>query len=150
MNKVVSDACLSAKWVLPEKFRARARALLNEWLSNDVQILEPPLWENELDSILREHVWAGTMSQADADAAQAALDAVPVTVKHISGVRKRAREIAKQANQQRVYDSVYAALAEIEDCELWTADYAFYKAVRASLPFVKYLGNYKPSSVVLP
>lgn len=112
MSKVVSDACLSAKWVLPEKFRAQARALLNEWLSDGVEICAPPLWENELDSILRERVWAGLMSQSDADTAQAALDAVPVTVKYVSGVRKRAREIAKQANQQRVYDSVYAALAD--------------------------------------
>lgn len=84
------------------------------------------------------------MSQADADTASAALDLVPVTVKHISGVRQRARHIAKQANQRRVYDSVYAALAEIEGCELWTADYAFYHAVRSFLPFVKYVGNYRP------
>ena len=150
MSKVVSDACLSAKWVLPEKFQNRARALLNEWLINGVEICAPPLWENELDSILRERVWAGTMSQSDADTAQAALDAVPVTVEYVSSVRNRAREIAKQANQRRVYDSVYAALAEIEGCELWTADYAFYKAVRGFLSFVKYLGNYIPSSVVLP
>lgn len=143
MSKVVSDACLSAKWVLPEKFRLKARALLNEWLSNGIQIYAPPLWENELDSILRERVWSAEMSQADADTAQAALDLVPVTVKHVPAVRQRSRAIAKQANQRRVYDSVYAALAENEGCELWTADYAFYKAVRGLLPLVKYLGNYK-------
>lgn len=143
MSKVVSDACLSAKWVLPEKFRLKARTLLNEWLSNGIQIYVPPLWENELDSILRERVWSAEMSQADADTAQAALDLVPVTVKHVSAVRQRSRAIAKQANQRRVYDSVYAALSENEGCELWTADYTFYKAVRGFLPLAKYLGNYK-------
>ena len=142
MSKVISDASLSAKWVLPERFSDIAQELLNEWLSTGVEICVPPLWESELDGILRYHVWAGRISQADADIAEVALDNVPVTVKQISGVRQLARQIARQANQRRVYDSVYAALADIEGGELWTADHAFYQAVHNFLPFVKYLGNY--------
>ena len=143
MSKIISDACLSAKWVLPEKFSDIARELLNEWLSTGIEICAPPLWESELDGILRYHVWAGRISQAEADIAEATLDNVPITVKQISGVRPLARQIARQANQRRVYDSVYAALADIEGGELWTADYAFYQAVHNFLPFVKYLGNYQ-------
>ena len=143
MSKVISDASLSAKWVLPERFSDIAQGLLNEWLSTGVEICVPPLWESELDGILRYHVWAGHISQADADIAEVALDNVPVTVKQISGVRQLARQIARQANQRRVYDSVYAALADIEECALWTADYAFYQAVHNFLPFVKYLGNHE-------
>lgn len=144
MSKIISDACLSAKWVLPEKFSDIAREFLNEWLSTGIEICAPPLWESELDGILRYHVWAGRISQADADIAEATLDNIPITVKQISGVRPLARQIARQANQRRVYDSVYAALADIEGGELWTADYAFYQAVHNFLPFVKYLGNYQP------
>lgn len=143
MSKIISDASLSAKWVLPERFSDIAQELLNEWLSTGVKICVPPLWESELDGILRYHVWAGRISQADADIAEVALDNVPVTVKQISSVRQLARQIARQANQRRVYDSVYAALADIEGGELWTADYAFYQAVHNFLPFVKYLGNYQ-------
>ena len=46
---------------------------------------------------------------------------------------RRAREIARQSNQERVYDSIYAALAELRGCELWTADKAFYDAVKSKL-----------------
>lgn len=144
MSKIISDACLSAKWVLPEKFSDIARGLLNEWLSTGIEICAPPLWESELDGILRYHVWAGRISQADADIAETTLDNIPITVKQISGVRPLARQIARRANQRRVYDSVYAALADIEGGELWTADRAFYRAVHNFLPFVKYLGNYQP------
>ena len=144
MSKVISDACLSVKWVLPEKFSDIAQELLNEWLSTGVEICAPPLWESELDGILRYHVWAGQISQVNADTAELALDNVPVTVKQVPGVRQLARQIARQANQRRVYDSVYAALADIEGGELWTADYAFYQAVHNFLPFVRYLGNYQP------
>ena len=112
-------------------------------MNTGVEICVPPLWESELDGILRYHVWAGRISQADADIAEVALDNVPVTVKQTSGVRQLARQIATQANQRRVYDSVYAALADIEGGELWTADYAFYQTVHNFLPFVKYLGNYQ-------
>jgi len=55
---------------------------------------------------------------------------------------KRAREIARQFNQPNIYDSLYAALAELRVCEFWTADKAFYDAVKARLSFVKYLPDY--------
>jgi len=41
-----------------------------------------------------------------------------------------------------VYDATYAALAELRGCEFWTADKAFDDAVKAALPFVKYLPDY--------
>ncbi len=56
---------------------------------------------------------------------------------------RRAREIARQFNQERVYDSIYAALAEMQGCEFWTADKNFYDAVSSSLLFVKYLPDYQ-------
>ncbi|MBI1928626.1 type II toxin-antitoxin system VapC family toxin [Candidatus Poribacteria bacterium] len=55
---------------------------------------------------------------------------------------KRARQIARQFSQPRIYDSLYAALAELRGCDFWTADKAFYDAVKVGLPFVKYLPDY--------
>ncbi len=57
-------------------------------------------------------------------------------------MRYRAREIAERFNQRFVYDATYAALAEIRNCEFWTADKVFYDAVKADLAFVKYLPDY--------
>ena len=58
------------------------------------------------------------------------------------GIRLRAREIARRFGQERVYDSTYAALAETRGCEFWTADYAFYMAVKDELAFVRFLAEY--------
>jgi predicted nucleic acid-binding protein len=55
---------------------------------------------------------------------------------------RRARAIARQFPQERIYDSLYAALAELRSCEFWTADKAFFDAVKATLSFVKYLPDY--------
>jgi predicted nucleic acid-binding protein len=59
-----------------------------------------------------------------------------------SDLVKRARENARQFNQPKIYDSLYAVLAELRGCEFWTADKAFYDAVKTGLPFVKYLPDY--------
>ena len=53
-----------------------------------------------------------------------------------------ARAIARQFDQPRIYDSLYAALAELHGCEFWTADKRFYDAVTLNLAFVKYLPHY--------
>ncbi len=57
-------------------------------------------------------------------------------------MKERARQIARQFNQRRVYDATDAALAELRGCEFWTADRQFYEAVETALPFVKYLADY--------
>jgi predicted nucleic acid-binding protein len=76
------------------------------------------------------------------DASLAAFYAVGVqTVTHPDMVHW-ARTIARQFNQERIYDSLYAALAELRGCEFWTADKVFYDAVKSTLPFVKHLPDY--------
>jgi predicted nucleic acid-binding protein len=57
-------------------------------------------------------------------------------------LRQRAREITEQFNLRTVYDTTYAALAELRGCEFWTADKVFYDTVKAVLTFVKSLPDY--------
>jgi predicted nucleic acid-binding protein len=75
-------------------------------------------------------------------AAQMLLNALPVVIVYDPRVRERAREIAEQFNQERVYDATYAALAELRGCEFWTADKAFFDTVSGTLTFIKFIGNY--------
>ncbi|MAF11058.1 hypothetical protein CMK11_11470 [Candidatus Poribacteria bacterium] len=140
-RSVVFDASVSAKWVIEEASSDAAHVLLNECIENDVEITVPPLWGYELDSIVRFRVSRGAMSDEDAASAYAFIDGMPLTVRQIGGVRRRARAIAAQANQRRVYDSIYAAHAEAEGCVLWTADRAYYRAVSGFLTHVHYLGE---------
>ncbi len=95
-----------------------------------------------MDSAIRKQVFDGKMIAAEAQKAYAILDAAPVEIVDMPGVRQRAREIGEQFNQRFVYDATYAALAELRGCEFWTADKLFYDAVKAVLSFVKYLPDY--------
>jgi predicted nucleic acid-binding protein len=77
-------------------------------------------------------------------AAQKILNAVPVTIIHNPAVRPRARALAELCNQERVYDSTCAALAELRHCEFWTADKAFYEASGGNLSFIRFIAEYSP------
>ncbi len=140
-DTVVCDASVSAKWVLREDLSDVALDLLEQWAVEGVEISVPPLWEYELDSIIRHHAYRGELLAEDVARAKMELETAGVTIRYLPAIRSRAAEIASQANQRRVYDSVYAAHAEAEGCVLWTADHAYYRAVRGVLSHVRYLGD---------
>ena len=53
-----------------------------------------------------------------------------------------ALRLADRLNQGAVYDSIYLALAERLDCELWTADRRFYRAARRFSDRIRWLGDF--------
>ncbi|MGH9837512.1 MAG: type II toxin-antitoxin system VapC family toxin [Blastocatellia bacterium] len=137
------DASVGIKWVVKgEPYRGKARKFLKESLTGGITLIAPPLFEYEIESVIQTKVVRSLISTADADIALQALAAVRVQQVAHPGAVKRAREIARRFNQPKIYDSLYAALAELRACEFWTADKAFYDAVKTALPFVKYLPNY--------
>jgi len=143
----MTERCIDASVILKlvfkgESHRATARRLLRDAIANDDLLIAPPFFESEVDSDVRKRVFEGTMTIAEAKRAYDGLDDVEVTIVSHPRMRIRAREIARQFNQRSVYDSIYAALAELRICDLWTADKQFYDAVKGKLKFVKFLPDY--------
>jgi predicted nucleic acid-binding protein len=125
-----------------ESHRRQARKLLRESIVAGIRLIAPPLFESETESVIQEEVFYRRVSVVDADEALRALERAGVQIIHDSRVKERARRIARQFNQRQVYDATYAALAELSSCEFWTADKAFYDAVKSVLKFVRYLPDY--------
>jgi predicted nucleic acid-binding protein len=142
-KEVVVDASLALKWALPEPYEKEAIALLKRWRKQNVLIIAPLIFHAEVDSAIRRKVFDGELTVSQARKAYALVDAFPVALTNVKGVRKRARQIAEQFHQRFVYDSIYAALAELRGCEFWTADKAFFDAVKRRLPFVRWIGQYR-------
>ena len=99
--------------------------------------------EYEVESILQRRLYHGRAAVRAVDTSLNAFYAVGVQVITHPGMVRRAREIARQFNQERIYDSLYAALAELRGCQFWTADRVFYDAVKSVLSFVRYLPDYQ-------
>ena len=105
-------------------------------------MIAPPLFESEVDTVIRKRVVAGKLSLEDAHKAYWVLDRAPVQIATHPDLRQKARDIAERFNLPAVYDATYAALAELRGCEFWMADKVFHDVVKAVLPFVKYLPDY--------
>jgi predicted nucleic acid-binding protein len=143
MNERCVDASLIVKLALEEEAHSgAARRLVRQSIADGIRLIAPPIFMAEIDSVVRRCAFSGRLSQSDAREAYAVLDRAPAQIVGHPELRRRAREIADEFNQRTVYDSTYAARAELQGCEFWTADKAFYDAVRLGLPFVKHLADY--------
>lgn len=143
MTEWCVDASVAVKWaVKDEPFREKALAFLSDAGARAIKLIAPPLFISEVDSAVRKRVFDGRMLAAEAQKAYMILDAAPVEIVEMPGVRQRSRTIAEQFNQRFVYDATYAALAALSNCEFWTADEVFYDTVKGTLRFVKYLPEY--------
>jgi predicted nucleic acid-binding protein len=143
MPELCVDANIAIKWFIKGEFmRHKALKLFSESVTNGITLIAPPLFESETDSIIQTRIFENRVTWDIADKTYKLLDNAPVAIVTHPLMRQRSREIAKQFNQRKVYDATYAALAELRNCDLWTADKAFYEAVKDALSFVKYLPNY--------
>lgn len=141
MSQVVVDASLAVKLVLIEEDTETARRLWLDWTSSQTQRVAPALFVFESISAIRWNIIRKLTSVAAADVAfQEFLEyAQDVQLLMPPTLHQRAWEIAKQLGQGQVYDSYYVALAEILDCELWTADDKLYRAALGVYPKVKHI-----------
>ncbi len=146
MLEAVLDASGAAAFALiDEKHHKAARTCLATLGAQGAAFIAPPLFESEVDSILRRRVFLKTLSPDAAAAALAVIEALQVAIIYAAATRPLARAIGEALNQMRVYDATYAALAQGRGCELWTADERFYNAATdegrgGALPFVRFIG----------
>lgn len=137
------DASVAVKWVLRgEVWRKKARQLLYDSLAAGITLIAPPLYVYETESVIQERLHSRVLTASEADTALARLATIGTRIVEQPGVVERARAIAREFDQPRIYDSLYASLAELRGCEFWTADGAFYRAVRIRLRLVRYLPAY--------
>ena len=147
LTEAVLDASGAAAFAIPdEKHHISAKACIAGLAWQGARLIAPPLWECEIDSILRRRVYLGTMNAEAALAALRILDALQVEIIYDASTRVLARSISEQLNQVRVYDSTYAAMAQQRSCALWTADERFYNGATNEgagglLPFVRFIGD---------
>ena len=125
----------------------KADALFDQWAGDETQLIAPLFFEVETDSILRQKVSLRRELTVDqAQRAFASLQVLPIKTTHSPEQRERAWEIAREFQFPTVYDATYLALAELRQCEFWTADEKLFKQVRDKLTYVQWLGNYSPVS----
>jgi predicted nucleic acid-binding protein len=142
-NEVCVDASLAVKVVVAEPSSDKADALFQEWADENRRLIAPAFFDVEADSIIRQKTMLRKeLSVEEDEAAFERLQALPIQQISLPGQRRRAWEIAKEFGFPTVYDATYMALAQLRECEFWTADEKLFKRVKGVLTFVRCLSEY--------
>ena len=140
-SSVVVDASLAVKWLVEEVYTEQAVILVNSWAQQGVQLIAPYLMPVEVANALFRKVVQGELSSDAAPLLLHRLVAIGVALREPRELHSRAFEIATTLQQNAVYDVHYLALAEILDCDMWTADERFFRAASGRYPNLHWIGE---------
>ena len=123
MTRVVVDASVAVKWVLKEPDSDAARRI-----AETAELLAPDLLWAELGNVLWRRQRLGELSPENARGMLLTLRRFPVETFALFPLMPLGLEIAIAIGHS-IYDCVYLALADREDCRLVTADERLRNAV---------------------
>jgi len=140
MIKVVIDASVALKWLMDdEECVDQAVALRDDGLKTAKLLCAPTLLLYEAINGLVVASRRGRLPEQEIPGALGDLLAIGVTMRTPD---HRLVTASALAHRLSAYDGAYLALAEQEDCELWTGDQALYRSVSDTLKRVRWIGDY--------
>lgn len=138
---VVIDASLAVKWLVEEIDTEKADALSRLWITSGIQPAAPYLMPVEAANALYRKVVQQQLALDEALRLLERLAAIGIELMEPRGLHRRAIELAGSLLQGAVYDAHYLALAQILDCELWTADERFFRTATSRFPEIHWIGE---------
>jgi len=97
----------------------------------------------EVSSVLREKVYHGLITPEDGQEAFELFCALDIAPSRRDDLHLRMWDLGRRVNARKLYDLQYVALAELERCELWTADQKLVNLVSPRCPWVRWVGEAK-------
>ena len=139
MRRVV-DSSVGVKWFIPEIDSAKALQLLDDFQKGILELLAPDVFLIEaVHAITRAERQRRITQVQGAQALTDLLNQQPQLVSYIP-LLPRAYAISSQV-RIGVYDCLYVALAEQEQCDFVTADTKLVKNLKAQFPFIVELSS---------
>ncbi|MFC1977744.1 type II toxin-antitoxin system VapC family toxin [Chloroflexota bacterium] len=140
--QVCVDASLAILWLIPTQQDPLAESLLQSWDQAGTEFIGPPLFDAEVTSTIRRHVYFKKLLPAQGEKAFLFYRELGVKIVSPPELPRVAWELAKEYHQPRTYDMQYLAVAELEDCELWTADSRLANSLKGKAKRIRWLGDY--------
>ena len=122
-ERLVIDASVAVKWVVPEPDSDRAEALL------DHALMAPDLLFAECANVLWKKVQRGELSKGEADIAAQTLEQADIAIASTRGHLASAMAIAVELDLP-AYAAVYLSVAQAAELRLVTADDRLIRKVR--------------------
>lgn len=138
MKVAVIDASLAVKAVLPDPLRASCRRLLSFLLQERFELLAPALWTYETTSAVSKAIRFGDLTPDEGRRALGQLQGLGVRICSPDPAEaQEALEWTLYLRRASAYDSFYLALAESQQCGLWTADRRLFNSTSTHHPWVR-------------
>ena len=145
-DRICVDASLAVAWIVPDIVADKAEALRREWSESAPHLIAPPIFPAEVTSIVRERLYREELTSAEASQALEHSFAWPITIWQGDDdiLQRSALALATRFNHPKAYDAQYLAVASLLSCDLWTADEKLVRSVRGELPWLRWIGDYRP------
>ena len=141
MNRVCIDASLALAWLSYGEYTESANALRQGWLADGVALLGPPVFHADVFSVLRQQVLLKKMLSEEAEEAFSICLDIPIRIVDSADLNRTSWRLAGEMGLTNCYDTQYLAVAELEDCQLWTADRRWVSESPGKASRVKWLGD---------
>ncbi|MBV9470404.1 MAG: type II toxin-antitoxin system VapC family toxin [Abitibacteriaceae bacterium] len=142
MDKIVVDSSVVIKWFVVEPHSTQAHTILSAYQSHSVTLLAPDLLYAEMGNI----IWKKNLCQGlDGTDAQVIIDtfnALSLVITPTADLLQDAYRLAI-TYQRTVFDSLYLALSQREQCNFVTADEKLVNALGSNFPGAVWIGNWK-------
>ena len=142
-NSVCVDSSLALTWLLVAEQNDYADSLRKRWAEMGVELLSPPMFHAEVASVLRQKVFFKKILPEEGDEAFSVYLDIPIRIVDRPEMYRKAWELAKKLDLPVCYDAQYLAVAEIEDCELWTADRKLASSLKSKVNRIRWIGEYR-------
>lgn len=138
--KYILDSSVAVKWILVELHSDKANLLRDDYRNAIHELISPDVFPVEVMHALTKAERQKRISANQGGILWADVMATcPKLVPYLSLI-PRAYDIASQL-RIGIYDCLYVAHAEVENCELITADDKLVKNARQQFPFVRHLST---------
>jgi predicted nucleic acid-binding protein len=138
--KYVLDSSVGFKWVVPEVDSDKALLLRAGFLTAVHELLSPDVFPGEVGHALTRAERQGRITVGEA--LRLWSDVMTTAPRLIPSLPLTHRAIAVSSRTRiGVFDCLYVALAERENCELLTADTRLINSLQPHFPFVKALAS---------
>ena len=138
---VCVDASLVVAWLLPDPLSDKAVLLRRNLRTAGEQLVAPSLLVPEVTSTLRLAIYTGRIDREFGEEAFNAFKLFPISLHDVRPLADPAWEWSVKLNAPRLYDLYYLALAEREQCDLWTGDRRFVRMVGRTSSRARWRGN---------
>ena len=142
MKRIVIDASVVLKWYLvDEEYSEKALGLLDQYVSDELDILAPSLLEYEVINGLIIAKKRGRIQEDKILLAADGFISLELGLKDLSLYYPKVIHYSKACNRSS-YDASYLALADEEKIPFITADKGLFNAVKKDLKWVNWLGGF--------